>query len=53
MDIILIMLILGSLIGVGKAIQEMRKKRDEKFELKEQLGEEYEEFIQMRKNKRK
>lgn len=53
MDIILIMLILGSLVGVGKAIQEIRKKREERSELKERLGNEYEELIQMRKNKSK
>ncbi len=53
MDIILLILIVGSFIGVGKAIQEMRKKKQEKSDLKEKLGDDYDEFIQMRKDKRK
>ena len=53
MDIILLMLIFGSLIGVGKAIQEMRKRKQEKSDLKERLGEDYDEFIKMRNDKRK
>ncbi len=53
MDIILLMLIFGSLIGVGKAIQEMRKKKQESSDLKEQLGDDYDEFIKMRNDKPK
>ena len=53
MDVILLILIVGSLIGIGKAIQEMSKKKQEKSDLKEKLGDEYDEFIRMRKDKRK
>jgi hypothetical protein len=53
MDIILLMIIAGSLIGVGKVIQEMKNKKQEKAELKERLGDEYEEFVKMRNDKRK
>ncbi len=53
MDIIFLMLIFGAFIGVGKAIQEMRKKKQEQSDLKEQLGDDYDEFIKMRNEKRK
>ena len=53
MDIILIILICGGIIGVGKALEEMKRKKTEKSELKERLGDDYDEFIQMRENKRK
>lgn len=53
MDFIFMILAFGSLIGVGKAIQEMKKKKQEKAELKEKLGVEYDKFIEMRNNKKK
>ena len=53
MDIIFIILIFGCFVGAGKAIQEMKKKKREKFELKKRLGNEYDEFINMRKEKHK
>ncbi len=52
MDIILIILICGSVIGVVKALQEMKIKKHEKAALKEKLGDDYDEFIQMRNKKR-
>ncbi|HCD53265.1 MAG TPA: hypothetical protein DEQ34_12500 [Balneolaceae bacterium] len=52
MDILLIILVGGSLVGVYKAIEEMRKRKDREIELREKMGDDYDLFIEMRNKKK-
>lgn len=52
MSIVLLVLAALCLLGAAKVVDEMRKQRAERRALKEQLGADYEAYLELRKRKR-